>query len=201
MTRDIEKPATARLEGEPAGYGEWLTDVKARVHAAQQRAALAVNQELLALYWQLGRDILERQGHEGWGAKVIDRLALDLKAAFPEVKGFSPRNLKYMRRLAEAWPEPAIVQQLLHKVPWFHLCTLLDKVKDRAERDWYLRATIQHGWSRNVLVMQIETSAHQRQGQAWTRRSNGSCPCLPLPTSPSAAPQSLNWPCPCWWRA
>jgi predicted nuclease of restriction endonuclease-like (RecB) superfamily len=99
---------------------------------------------------------------------VIDRLARDLKIALPEVKGFSPRNLKYMRRLAEAWPDPSIVQQLLHKLPWFHLCTLLDKVKDPTERDWYLRATIQHGWSRNVLVMQIETSAHQRQGKATT---------------------------------
>jgi predicted nuclease of restriction endonuclease-like (RecB) superfamily len=164
----MEKRTPAALEGEPAGYGEWLADVKARLHIAQQRAALAVNQELLALYWQLGHDILERQGREGWGTKVIDRLARDLKIALPEVKGFSPRNLKYMRRLAEAWPDPSIVQQLLHKLPWFHLCTLLDKVKDPTERDWYLRATIQHGWSRNVLVMQIETSAHQRQGKATT---------------------------------
>jgi predicted nuclease of restriction endonuclease-like (RecB) superfamily len=127
-----------------------------------------VNQELLGFYWQLGRDILERQGREGWGAKVVDRLARDLKAEFPETKGFSPRNLKYMRRFAETWPDLAIVQQLLHKVPWFHLCTLLDKVKDPTEREWYVRATLQHGWSRNVLVMQIETGAFRRQGKALT---------------------------------
>jgi len=152
----------------PAGYAEWLADVKARVHAAQQRAALAVNAEVMQLYWQLGRDILDQQSREGWGAKVTDRLAHDLKAAFPEVKGFSPRNLKYMRRFAEAWPDPEFVQQLLHKLPWFHLCTLLDKLKDPAQRDWYLRASIQHGWSRSVLVMQIETNAHKRLGQALT---------------------------------
>jgi len=93
-----------------------------------------------------------RQGEEGWGAKVTDRLAHDLKTAFPEVKGFSPRNLKYMRRFAEAWPDQEFVQQLLHKLPWFHLCTLLDKLKDPAERDWYLRGSIQYGWSRSVLV-------------------------------------------------
>ncbi len=168
MNDELEKTRLASLDPEPEGYGAWLMEVKARVHAAQQRAALAVNQELLGLYWQLGRDILERQNLEGWGAKVVDRLAHDLKSTFPEVKGFSPRNLKYMRRFAEAWPDPAVVQQLLHKVPWFHLCTLLDKVKDEAERDWYVRAVVEHGWSRNVLVMQIETGAHRRQGKALT---------------------------------
>lgn len=91
-----------------------------------------------------------------------------MKTAFPEVKGFSPRNLKYMRRFAEAWPDPEFVQQLLHKLPWIHLCTLLDKLKDPAERDWYLRAAIQNGWSRSVLVIQIETNAHKRLGQALT---------------------------------
>lgn len=151
MSDPIDKIAVPLVGDEPDGYREWLGDVKARVHAAQQRAAMAVNQELLSFYWQLGRDILDRQDREGWGAKVVDRLARDLKIEFPEIKGFSPRNLKYMRRFAEAWPDPGMVQQLLHKVPWFHLCTLLDKVKDPSERDWYVRATIQYGWSRNVL--------------------------------------------------
>jgi len=168
VSEGIEKRTPSVLDGEPAGYREWLAEVKARVHAAQQRAAVAVSRELLGVYWQLGRDILERQGREGWGAKVVDRLARDLKAEFPEVKGFSPRNLKYMRGLADAWPDPEIVQQLLHKVPWFHLCTLLDKVKDPTEREWYVQATLQHGWSRNVLVMQIETGAYRRQGKALT---------------------------------
>jgi predicted nuclease of restriction endonuclease-like (RecB) superfamily len=168
VSSDIEKQKPDALTAEPDGYREWLADVKARVQAAQQQAALAVNQELFGVYWQLGRNILDRQEREGWGAKIVDRLARDLKTEFPEAKGFSPRNLKYMRRFAEAWPDLPFVQQLLHKLPWFHICTVLDKVKDPAERDWYVRAALQHAWSRNVLVMQIETDAYQRQGKALT---------------------------------
>ena len=91
------------------------------------------------LYWHVGRDILARQEQEGWGARVIDRLSTDLHAAFPEMKGFSPRNLKYMRAFAEAWPEPEFVQQVAAQLPWFHSCTLLDRVKDGAVREWYAR--------------------------------------------------------------
>jgi len=109
-------------------YAAWLTDLKARIHSAQQRAALAVNRELVLLYWQIGRDILERQGREGWGARVIDRLSRDLRGAFPEMKGFSPRNLKYMRAFAEAWPDIAFVQEVLAQLPWYHQIALLDKV-------------------------------------------------------------------------
>lgn len=177
------------LAPRPEGYVEWLADVKARVHAAQQRAAQAVNQELLGLYWQLGREILERQGHEGYGTKVVDRLAVDLKSAFPELRGFSPRNLKYMRRFAELWPAQEVVQQLLHKLPWFHLCTIIDKVQRPIERDWYVRAAIEHGWSRSVLVMQIETRAHQRFGKAVTNFKRT----LPPPAS-DLARESLKDP-------
>lgn len=120
------------------------------------------------LYWQIGRDILERQQRRGWGAKVIDQLARDLKDAFPDMRGFSPRNLKYMRALAQAWPAPEFVQQPAAQLPWFHLCTLLDKVKDPADRDWYAGKSLEHGWSRNVLAMQIDTQAHTRAGSAVT---------------------------------
>lgn len=140
----------------PAGYADWLAELKSRIHTAQQRAALAVNRELVLLYWQLGRDILQRQDREGWGAKVIDRLAHDLRAAFPDMKGFSPRNLRYMRAFAQAWPEPEFVQQAAAQLPWFHLCTLIDKLKTRSERDWVLAQAAAQGWSRNVLEMQIE---------------------------------------------
>ena len=100
----------------PDNYSQFLASLKTRIQAAQLRASLAVNRELVLLYWQLGRDILERQQRQSWGAKVIDRLAADLKRAFPDMKGFSPRNLKYMRAFAEAWPEEEIVQQrCLHK--------------------------------------------------------------------------------------
>ncbi len=111
----------------PADYAAWLTALKARIHAAQQRATLAVNRELVLLYCQIGRDILERQNREGWGAKVIERLAHDLRNAFPDMKGFSPRNLKYMRAFAEAWPDSEFVQAVLAQLPWYHQLALLDR--------------------------------------------------------------------------
>lgn len=149
-------------------YSQFLADLKSRIQAAQLRAALAVNRELVLLYWQIGRDILDRQARESWGAKVIDRLAADLKNAFPDMKGFSPRNLKYMRRFADVWPDAEFVQQVAAQLPWFHNCVLLDKVADSDERVWYARAAIQHGWSRSVLVHQIESALYRRQGKAIT---------------------------------
>lgn len=152
----------------PTGYADLLAEVKQRVRAAQVRAAVAVNRELVTLYWQIGRDILRRQRAEGWGAKVIDRLAADLHAAFPDMKGFSTRNLKYMRALADAFPDEAFVQEALAQITWYHSVTLLDKVPDPAAREWYVRQSIAQGWSRNVLVLQIEAGAHRRQGKALT---------------------------------
>lgn len=149
-------------------YQTLLADLKQRIRTAQVRAALAVNRELVLLYWGIGKEILARQDHEGWGTKVIDRLAKDLRSEFPGQQGLSPRNLKYMRALAEAWPDEAIVQQVAAQIPWFHNCILLDKVKEPGERLWYVQQTIQNGWSRNVLVMQIETNLHRRQGKAIT---------------------------------
>ncbi|AOK57131.1 DUF1016 domain-containing protein [Burkholderia stagnalis] len=149
-------------------YRSWLTELKQRVERARQRAAASANRELVTLYWQIGRDILERQQRQGWGAKVIDQLARDLKSAFPDMRGFSPRNLKYMRALAQAWPAAEFVQQPAAQLPWFHLCTLLDKVKDPAARDWYAGKALEHGWSRNVLAMQVDTQAYARAGNAVT---------------------------------
>lgn len=114
----------------PEGYGEWLAEVKSRIYSAQQRASLVVNQELLTLYWQIGSEILQRQSAQGWGSRVIDRLAHDLRIAFPEMKGFSARNLKYMRAFAEAWPKMPIVQQPVARLPWGHNIVLLTKLKD-----------------------------------------------------------------------
>ncbi len=149
-------------------YQHWLTELKQRVERARQRAAASANRELVTLYWQIGHDILDRQRRQGWGAGVIDRLARDLKSAFPDMRGFSPRNLKYMRALAQAWPDETFVQQPAAQLPWFHLCTLFDKVKDAAHRDWYAEKAFEHGWSRQVLTMQIETAAHTRDGRAVT---------------------------------
>lgn len=161
-------PTPVKLTPPPPGYADWLAELKTRIHTAQQRAALAVNRELVLLYWQIGRDILARQAEQGWGAKVIERLAQDLRTAFPQMKGFSPRNLKYMRAFAEAWPEAEFVQQVAAQLPWFHLCTLIDKLKTREERGWYLAKAVEHNWSRNILVMQIETRLRERSGAAVT---------------------------------
>jgi predicted nuclease of restriction endonuclease-like (RecB) superfamily len=160
--------APMQRAGLPAGYAELLSDLKQRIRAAQLRAAVAVNQALVLLYWQIGREIMSRQTREGWGSRVIDRLAADLRQAFPEMSGLSPRNLKYMRAFATAFPDEAIVQQLVAQIPWGHIVRLLDYVKDPVERGWYVRQTIQHGWSRNVLLHQIESRLYQRQGQAIT---------------------------------
>jgi len=121
----------------PEDYAGLLRDLKQRIHAARTRAALAVNSELVMLYWSIGRDILARQRTQGWGAGVVDRLSEDLRREFPEMKGFSPRNLRYMRTFAEAWPDEAIVQEALAELTWYHNITLMAMVKDPAEREWY----------------------------------------------------------------
>jgi predicted nuclease of restriction endonuclease-like (RecB) superfamily len=152
----------------PTGYDEFLRELKERIHSAQVRAALAVNRELVLLYWQIGREILSQQQQQGWGAKVINQLAKDLKKAFPEMKGFSRTNLLYMRAFAQAYPDEQFVQQVAGQIPWFHNCVLLDKVKDTAEQQWYIQKTIEHGWSRSILVHQIELRLYHRQGKATT---------------------------------
>ncbi len=182
-------PRPPSLTTPPAGYADWLAELKARIHSAQQRAALAVNRELVLLYWQIGRDILGRQSQQGWGAKVVDRLAHDLRTAFPDMQGFSPRNLKYMRAFAQAWPDADFVQAVLAQLPWYHQLALLDKLGTEDERRWYAAQATAHNWSRNVLVMQIETRAHQRAGQAVTNFAQQ----LPAPLS-DLARESLKDP-------
>src|SRR5690349_8585937 len=111
----------------PSEYGPFLEELKQRIRAAQVRAALSVNRELVLLYWQIGRRILELQQAEGWGAKVIERLSSDLRREFPAMKGFSRSNLLYMRAFAGAWPDEAFVQQAAGQIPWFHNCLILDR--------------------------------------------------------------------------
>ena len=136
----------------PESYAALLADLKQRIDSARLKAALSVNRELVLLYWSIGRDILTRQGTEGWGTKVIDRLAADLRRSFPEMTGLSARNLKYMRAFAEAWPDQQFVQQLVALLPWGHNTRLLDALETPNQREWYARQAIQHGWSRNVLT-------------------------------------------------
>ena len=152
----------------PQGYGELLDDLKARVRRARVTAALSVNRELVLLYWQMGREILDRQHAFGWGGGIIEQLSRDLRRAFPEMRGFSARNLWYMRAFAEAYPDEQVVRQFVAGIPWGHNLRILDSVADQAERQWYVEQCIQHGWSRNVLVHQIESGLYRRQGRAVT---------------------------------
>jgi len=206
------KPANTRtLPALPVSYAAVLADLKARVRTAQVKAALSVNRELILLYWHIGREILRCQGEQGWGAKVVERLAADLRAEFPEMGGFSTRNLGYMLAFAEAWSTAAIMQQPVAQLtdpivpqpvtrlrkgkvqqaaapivlqpvrrledsppeplallPWGTNLILLHKLKDPAARLWYAHKTLEHGWSRAVLTVQIESRLHDRSGKAIT---------------------------------
>ena len=179
----------ASLTSPPDGYADWLADLKGRIHSAQQRTTLAVNRELVLLYWQIGRDILARQAKQGWGTRVIERLAHDLRVAFPEMKGFSRANLMYMRAFAEAWPVAEIVQQAVGQLPWGHNLVLLTRLKDPQQRLAYAQSAITHGWSRNVLNIHIETRLLERSGKAVTNFDAS----LPKPQS-DLARESLKDP-------
>lgn len=152
----------------PPDYGEWLKNLKQRIRGAQSRAVLAMNEEQIRLYHSIGSDILERQDSQGWGAKVITRLSSDLKEAFPNMKGFSTRNLKYMRVFARDCPDMKIGQQAATQFPWFHIVTLLTKVSDLNAREWYAIQDSTEGWSRTTLELQIKNHLYDRQGTAQT---------------------------------
>ncbi|MDD5298829.1 MAG: PDDEXK nuclease domain-containing protein [Rhodocyclaceae bacterium] len=175
------------MDTTPSHYPGLLAEIRRRIRQGQARAILAVNQELLALYWDIGCLIDARQKSEGWGAAVIPRLAKDLHNELPEEKGFSERNIKLMVQFYREYPtlfvsetigQPAVAQlpdsvsppekgqPVLAQIPWAHNVLLMQRVKDRGVRLWYAEATLANGWSRNVLQMQIETAAHTRQGKA-----------------------------------
>ena len=152
---------------EPSDYAETLEEIKRRVHEARYRVQRKANNELLHLWWSIGQTIIERQAQEAWGSGVLARLAADLRAEFPTMKGFSPANLRYMRRFAIAWPdETAIRQHAVGELPWSHIIQLLDKLDDQALRDWYAAKDADHRWARAVLIHQITTRLHEREGGA-----------------------------------
>ncbi|EGV28132.1 protein of unknown function DUF1016 [Thiorhodococcus drewsii AZ1] len=172
-------------------YASLLADIKQRIRHSQTKAWLSVNAELIRLYWEIGALIDARQRQEGWGTGVIPRLARDLHNELPEEKGFSERNIKRMLAFYRAYPTlefvPLTVAQtepsaepsgkvpqpaalfttgLIQALPWGHHALLMEKVKETDARQWYMRAAVEHGWSRSVLLMQIQSAAHVRQGQA-----------------------------------
>lgn len=182
-------PAAGSARDLPPDYASLLAELKQRIREERLRVVLAANAAMVLLYWDIRRAILKRQQHEGWGAKVIDRLSADLRREFPEMQGLSPRNLKYMRAFAAAWPERQIVQQVAAQIPWFHNCVLLDKLDHPEARLCYARMAREEGWSRNVLVLQIERRLYERQGKAITNFSAT----LPPAASDMAACAFRGW--------
>ena len=144
-------------------YKEIFENIKQEVLKSQYKAMQAVNRELIFMYWHIGKIIVD---NSKWGNKFIDNLSIDLKLEFPEVTGFSVRNLKYMKKLAEEYPNFEFVQQVVAQIPWGHNIILLDKVKDTNERHWYIEQSIINGWSRSLLTMQIESKLYERQAIA-----------------------------------
>ena len=198
----------------PAGYTTLLADLKARVRAAQLRAAVSVNRELILLYWDIGKIIVEAQKTKGYGKQVVERLAEDLQKEFPGTAGFSPQNVWYMRSFYLAWTKepqklqqpvgestskflPQLVGELagsnlpqpVAEIPWGHNLVLLAKLKTPLIRLWYAHKAIEHGWSRAVLTHHIETQLHEREGKAVTNFQRT----LPPPQS-DLAEQTLKDP-------
>jgi predicted nuclease of restriction endonuclease-like (RecB) superfamily len=163
--RFASAPARTTL---PDWYPDLLDRVSAHISTGHRRAITAANGQLLRGYWGVGKEILDRQDDEGSGSGVIDRLSTDLKSRFPTAKGYSPRNLRYMRTFAAAWPDHAILQAPLAELPWYHHLALLQKLDNPQLRLWYAAAAVEHGWSRDVLAVQIESGFHHRSGKAVT---------------------------------
>ncbi len=179
---DVVFPVASALASMPVSYTVFLSGLKERIRKERLRVIRASNTAMVMLYWDIGLSILKKQNDEGWGAKVIDRLSADLRREFPDMKGFSPRNLKYMRSLAVAWPDKAIVQRVVAQLPWRNNIALLDKLEKPEERLWYAMNTIKHGWSQPVLCLQIEAQAYKREGKA----ANNFSLALPPPDSDMA---------------
>ena len=163
---EIMLPVPVMVSELPTDYPKFLGEVKRVVAAVRTRTLLAANVEMTMMYWQLGRMILARQDAAEWGAKIIDRLSTDLKKTFPGMSGFSPRNLKYMRKFAAAWPDGEFVQRTVAQIPWRSNLSLLDKLDDNESRLWYAREVIRNGWSKEWLDICIENRLRERTGAA-----------------------------------
>lgn len=169
LGNEIERvvfPLAENVKEMPDGYISFVDELKGFIKKEKLSTILHANQRMILMYWHIGKAILSKQGTEGWGTKVIDRLSADLKDAFPEETGFSTRNLKYMRKFAESWADFEIVQRTVAQIPWRSNITLLDKIKEPELRLWYAQKTIENGFGKDVLVFQIESELHKRQGNA-----------------------------------
>ena len=169
------------------GYEAWIRSIKERIQRARVKASMLVNSEQTLLYWDIGHEILEKQENEGWGSKVVERMSADLKAAFPDMKGWSRSSLMYMRQFAAAWKRNEIVQAPLGQLPWYHHLALLERLKSRGDRIAYAVLAIENGWSRDVMVHQIELGYADQHGTAITNFKN-----LMPPADSDMAEQTLK---------
>jgi predicted nuclease of restriction endonuclease-like (RecB) superfamily len=159
---------TSDLVRDDREYSAFVADLTTLIQQSRLDAAIAVNQRLVMLYWRIGREILRRQVERGWGSKVVDQLADDLRRRVPDMKGLSSRNLRYMRAFADAHPDEEAVLGVFSKLPWGHNVRLLDALDESDERLWYAQQAIAHGWSRNMLLEHIDQSLYNRQSNALT---------------------------------
>ena len=159
-------PAAPSAASLPESYAATLQEIKAHLRSARVRAILAANPIVIEAYWHTGKIILARQQEAAWGARVIDRLAADLQEAFPDMGGLSSRNLLSMKLFAEAFPSGSIAKQPVSQLPWGQIIRLIQMVKDPGTRDFYIRETLTHGWSRSILEIQIQQQLHLRAGKA-----------------------------------
>lgn len=159
-------PVAPNLSEMGDAYLKFIEKVKSEIQKQRISVVLNANSSMICLYWNIGRAILKKQEEEGWGAKIIDRIAKDLKDAFPEMSGFSPRNIKYMRKFAESWPDFEIVQRVVAQIPWRTNISLMDKLKSEESRIWYAYKVIENGWSKAILDLQIESKLMDRSGRS-----------------------------------
>jgi len=153
-------------------YKHFLSGIKERLQAAQIRAALAANNELIQFYWELGNDLIEKQKSHQWGSGFLEQFSHDMRQAFPEMQGFSKRNLEHMRRFATLYPKIEFAKQSVSQLPWGHVVRLMQMIKNDMEREWYAQQTIKNGWSRSVLEMQIESELYGRQAESNKKINN-----------------------------
>lgn len=177
-------------------YKVWVKELKQRIRQSQIKAAVRVNVEMLRLYWSIGEDIVKRNAEAVWGKSVINQLSQDLGEEFPDMKGFSPRNLAYMKQFYLFYSDDKSLQQVAAKIddavfsiPWGHQMYILDKIKDVREALFYVHKTIENGWSRNVLLNMLDTKLYEVQGKAITNFER----LLPAPQS-DLAQQTLKDP-------
>lgn len=159
-------PVAPNLSEMSDNYLQFIEEIKNEIRRQRVSVVLNANSSMIYLYWNIGKAILEKQENEGWGAKIIDRMAKDLKDAFPDMSGFSPRNIKYMRKFAECWPDFEIVQRVVAQLPWRTNIKLLDKLNNVESRIWYAYKTLENGWSSTILELQIQSCLMERSGKS-----------------------------------